>query len=45
MACEGSEDLPSDLDSSSSPSTPLRSTALTATMMEETDIKSADHSA
>jgi hypothetical protein len=44
VAGEGSGDLPSDAGSSSSPSTPLRSTALTATMMEDTDINSAENS-
>lgn len=44
VAGEGSGDLPSDPGSSSSPSTPLRSTAFTATIMEETDIKRAENS-
>jgi len=44
VAGEGSGDLPSDPSSSSSPSTPLRSTAFTATMMEKTDIYRAENS-
>src|SRR5918998_2765117 len=44
VAGEDPDDSSPDLGSSRSSSTPLRSTALTATMIEETDIRSADHS-
>src|SRR5919112_2592076 len=44
VAGEDPDDSSPDLGSSRSSSTPLRSTAFTATMIEETDISSAENS-